>query len=354
MPNHRNKMTRNEWERKYSDINRTCLKALENAKSLPELENLKIKYLGRKGELTLILKTLKDFSLEDKKELGVKANALKNKASDLIDSQKSRLETTELNKILIKEKTDITLPGYPFMQGKLHPLTIAVKEMNGIFKTLGFMCADGDLIEDEKTNFDDLNTPSYHPARAMQDTFYLNTPKTYLLRTHTSNVQIKYMRKHRPPIRIISPGRVFRRDAADTSHSPVFHQIEGLYVDENVSMADLKWTLTFFMQKLFGKGAKIRFRPSYFPFVEPGVEVDVKCVFCRSGKPCSVCKKLGWIEMLGAGMVHPNVFEAVNIDPEKYSGYAFGIGIERLAMLMYGISDIRTFYENDVRILRQF
>ena len=347
-------MTRNEWEKKHLEISKTYLKAFKNAASLSELENLKVKCLGRKGDLTALLKNLKDFSIEDKKVLGVKGNELKKELSEVLSFQKNKLETYLLTDELKKEKIDITLPSYPFTKGKLHPLTIALRTMTDIFINLGFTAVNGPHVEDEKTNFDDLNTPDYHPARAMQDTFYLNTEKKYLLRTHTSNVQIRYMRKNKPPIRIISPGTVFRRDAVDASHSPVFNQIEGLYVDKNVSMADLRQTLTAFMRTLFGEGASIRFRPSYFPFVEPGVEVDVKCVFCRHGKPCSVCKSTGWIEMLGTGMVHPNVFEAVGIDPEIYSGYAWGMGVERLAMLMYGISDIRTFYENDVKILRQF
>jgi phenylalanyl-tRNA synthetase alpha chain len=347
-------MTRNEWEKKYLHIKKTYPQASKKAGSLRELENLKIKCLGRKGELTELLKSLKDFPLEDKKVLGIKGNCLKKELLDLLKQCRQYLEITEFNKHLEKEKTDITAAGYPFDYGCLHPLTIATDEMVSIFESLGFNCAEGNLIEDEKTNFDDLNTPPHHPARALGDTFYLNTPANYLLRTHTSNVQIRYMRKNKPPIRIISPGKVFRRDAIDASHLPVFNQIEGLYVDKNVSMADLKWTLATFMKRLFGSGAKIRFRPSYFPFVEPGAEVDVKCLFCQSEKSCSICKKLGWIEMLGAGMVHPNVFKAVDIDPEKYSGYAWGIGVERLAMLMYGISDIRVFYENDVRVLKHF
>lgn len=344
-------MTRREWEEKYLCILKTYPEELRKAENLSQLENSKIKCLGRKGELTVLLKNLKDFSLEDKKILGPKGNSLKNELLTAIEKYKKKLEE---KKPTPHKELDITLPAYPFARGCLHPLTIATNEMIRILNSLGFIGIDGDWIEDEKTNFDDLNTPPHHPARAMQDTFYLDTPQKYLLRTHTSNVQIRYMRKHKPPLRIISPGRVFRRDAIDASHSPVFHQIEGLYVAENVSMADLKQTLTLFMKKLFGIGAEIRFRPSYFPFVEPGVEVDVKCLFCQKGRPCSVCKKLGWLEMLGAGMVHANVFEAVGIDPEKYSGYAWGMGIERFAMIMYGIDDIRVFYENDIRISKQF
>ncbi|MCX5783522.1 MAG: phenylalanine--tRNA ligase subunit alpha [Elusimicrobia bacterium] len=252
---------------------------------------------------------------------------------------------------LSKVSADLTLPAYPLPKGHLHPLTLAQRKMADIFAKLGFSWADGPLIESEEYNFSKLNIPEHHPSRDIHDTFYLKDRR--ILRTHTSNVQIRYMESAKPPLRIISPGRVFRKDAVDASHSPVFSQIEGLYVDREVSMADLMSTLSAFMKELFGENAQIRFRPSYFPFVEPGAEVDVKCIFCH-GNGCSVCKQSGWVEMLGSGIVHPKVLQGVGIDPEVWSGFAFGIGIERLAMFMLGINDIRAFYENDLRLLRQF
>ncbi|HOX22511.1 MAG TPA: phenylalanine--tRNA ligase subunit alpha [Elusimicrobiales bacterium] len=350
-------MTPSDWKGECSRIREHFLSTAGQAASAAELEALKVKCLGRKGELTELLKALKDFSLEDKKALGPAGNALKEELSSLFDSRAAKLQQEELNASLLSEKEDVTLPPYPFPSGRLHPLNLAMRRMTGLLMRLGFAWADGPFVETERYNFDALNIPQNHPARDMQDTFYLNGPckdKRLLLRTHTSSVQIRHMEGHQPPLRIISPGRVFRNDALDASHSPVFHQIEGFYVDKNVSMADLKGTLTSFMRGLFGPQAKIRFRPSYFPFVEPGVEVDATCRFCSGKERCPVCKSTGWLEMGGAGMIHPNVLKAVNIDPEKWSGFAFGMGVERLAMLDFGVSDIRAFYENDVRVLRQF
>ncbi|NLO92067.1 MAG: phenylalanine--tRNA ligase subunit alpha [Elusimicrobia bacterium] len=349
-------MTPKDWQGKCSLVREHFLSEAAKAASAEALEAVKVACLGRKGELTELLKSLKDFSLEDKKTLGPLGNALKQELSALFDAREAALKASELEAGLMADASDVTLPPYPFQRGRLHPLTLATRRIAGILERLGFAWADGPHVETERYNFDALNIPQNHPARAMQDTFYLNGPcrDKRLLRTHTSSVQIRYMEGRKPPLRIISPGRVFRKDALDASHSPVFHQVEGLYVDKNVSMADLKSTLTSLMRGLFGPKARIRFRPSFFPFVEPGVEVDATCSFCSGGARCPVCKGTGWLEMGGAGMVHPNVLKAVDIDPEQWSGFAFGMGIERLAMLDYGVNDIRAFYENDVRVLRQF
>lgn len=321
------------------------------------LQDLQVAAIGRNGELTALLKNLKDLSLEEKKIFGPLSNELKLKLTALFEDKQQQLEAAAINAELAKTDVDLTLPAYPFNQGRRHPLVIAQKRMTDILSRLGFVWTEGPFIEDEYHNFDALNIPAHHPARDMQDTFFIaNTLKQdFVLRTHTSGVQVRTMKKQKPPIRIMAPGRVFRKDAMDATHSPVFNQIEGLYVDKNVSLADLKRDLTVFMRGLFGPKAEVRFRPSFFPFVEPGVEVDVKCVFCEGKDPsCSVCKGSGWKEMLGAGIVHPNVLTNCGIDPEVYSGYAFGMGVERLAMFSLNIKDIRAFYENDVRILEQF
>lgn len=317
------------------------------------LEELRVAALGRKGALTELLKALKDFSIEDRKQAGPLGNALKQNLSALFDEKTDFFAVKEINDALNKTDIDLTLPAYPVACGHRHPLSVAQDRMTTILSHLGFEWAEGPWVEDEKHNFDLLNVPLHHPARDAQDTFFVDTKAPLVLRSHTSNVQSRYMEKHKPPLRIMAPGRVFRNDSLDATHSPVFHQIEGLYVDKNVSLADLKSDLTAFMKGLFGNKAEIRFRPSFFPFTEPSVEVDVKCVFCQ-GKGCNVCKGNGWIEMLGAGIVHPNVLKNCGIDPEEFSGYAFGMGVERLAMMMLNIKDIRAFYENDVRLLKQF
>ena len=317
------------------------------------LETLRVAALGRKGALTELLKALKDFSVEERKEAGPVANALKQHLSALLDEKAALFAVKEINDELNKTEIDLTLPAYPVACGHRHPLSVAQDRMTRILAALGFEWAEGPWVEDEKHNFDLLSVPLHHPARDAQDTFFVDTKAPLVLRSHTSNVQSRYMEKHKPPLRIMAPGRVFRNDSLDATHSPVFHQIEGLYVDKNVSLADLKSDLTSFMKGLLGNKAEIRFRPSFFPFTEPSVEVDVKCVFCQ-GKGCNVCKGGGWIEMLGAGIVHPNVLKNCGIDPEAFSGYAFGMGVERLAMMMLNIKDIRAFYENDVRLLKQF
>ena len=348
-------MTIQEFQSVCSQLEQEYTAKIAAAADLNAVEELRVAALGRKGALTELLKSLKDFSIEDKKTAGPLGNALKAALAAALEEKTTALAAAQLNEELSRVQLDLTLPARPLACGKRHPLSIAQKRMTDILSKLGFTWAEGPWVEDEKHNFDMLNIPLHHPARDAQDTFFVQTgsPLSMVLRTHTSNVQSRFMEKHQPPLRIMAPGRVFRNDSLDATHSPVFHQIEGLYVDKNVSMADLKRDLTAFMKGLLGDKTEIRFRPSFFPFTEPSAEVDVKCVFC-SGKGCNVCKGTGWIEMLGSGVVHPNVLKNCGIDPEKYSGYAFGMGVERLAMMMMNISDIRTFYENDLRVLSQF
>ncbi len=348
-------MTLQEFKELCAQIEREYTDKIASASALEAVEELRVAALGRKGALTELLKNLKDFSIEDKKAAGPLGNALKATLARALEEKTAALAAQELNEQLNRVDLDLTLPARPVPCGKQHPLSIAQKRMTDILSKLGFTWAEGPWVEDEKHNFDMLNIPKHHPARDAQDTFFAQTgsPLSMVLRTHTSNVQSRFMEKHQPPLRIMAPGRVFRNDSLDATHSPVFHQIEGLYVDKNVSMADLKRDLSAFMKGLLGDKTEIRFRPSFFPFTEPSAEVDVKCVFC-AGKGCHICKGSGWIEMLGSGVVHPNVLKNCGIDPEKYSGYAFGMGVERLAMMMMNINDIRAFYENDLRLLNQF
>lgn len=348
-------MTLQEFQNACSEIEREYTDKISSAADLASVEELRVAALGRKGALTELLKNLKDFSIEEKKTAGPAGNALKAALNDALDKKTAALAAREMNEALNRVELDLTLPARPLAAGRRHPLSVAQKRMTDILSKLGFTWAEGPWVEDEKHNFDMLNIPKHHPARDAQDTFFAQTgsPLSMVLRTHTSNVQSRFMERHKPPIRIMAPGRVFRNDSLDATHSPVFHQIEGLYVDKNVSMADLKRDLSAFMKGLLGDKTEIRFRPSFFPFTEPSAEVDVKCVFC-GGKGCNICKGTGWIEMLGSGVVHPNVLKNCGIDPEVYSGYAFGMGVERLAMMMMNINDIRTFYENDLRILNQF
>lgn len=349
-------MTINEWKSTCENLQKDITENLSKITALDALDALKVSALGRKGALTELLKALKDFSIEDKKVLGPLGNELKRALEAAFAAKEAALTTEEINKTLALTDIDLTLPARELPKGHKHPLSVALERMTIVLSKMGFVWAEGPQVEEEKYNFDALNIPVHHPARDVQDTLFVkNAAKPgIVLRTHTSNVQIRYMEKNKPPIRIMSPGRVFRKDEIDATHSPVFHQLEGLYVDKNVSLVDLKSDLDAFMKGLFGSKAEVRFRPSFFPFVEPGVEVDVKCVFCDGKSPCPFCKGTGWKEMLGAGIVHPNVLRNVGIDPEEYSGYAFGMGVERLAMLMLNIKDIRHFYENDLRILRQF
>ena len=322
-----------------------------HAESLEELENLRLEYLGRKGALTKILHSLGQVPASQRPAIGKRANELKEEISRLIKARQTQLAGEQFDREIAAHSMDVTLPGIQPWSGSIHPLNQTQKQINEIFFSMGFSLAEGPEVEDEFHNFEALNTPADHPARDVQDTFYLEGD--LLLRAHTSPVQVRHMQAHQPPVRIISPGRVFRRDTPDASHSPVFHQVEGLYVDQHVTFGDLKYTLEQFALQLFGPGGKLRFRPSFFPFTEPSAEVDSQCVFCR-GKGCGVCKGTGWLELLGCGMVNPNVYKAVGYDPERWTGFAFGMGIDRICMLVHGINDIRLFLESDVNFLSQF
>ena len=321
------------------------------ADNLEALDQVRVAYLGKKGELTSLLKTLGSLPAEERKSAGQDINRAKQDVQKGIEARKAELETAKLNARLQSEKVDVTLPGRGQDHGGLHPVTRTMERIDSLFTRLGFTVAQGPEIEDDFHNFEALNIPSYHPARAMHDTFYFN--ESTLLRTHTSPVQIRHMENHEPPLRIIAPGRVYRCDS-DLTHTPMFHQVEGLLVDENVSFADLMGTLADFLRQFFeDDNLQTRFRPSYFPFTEPSSEVDIQCVMCE-GEGCRVCSHTGWLEVLGCGIVHPKVFESAGVDTEKYTGYAFGMGVERLAMLRYGVNDLRLFFENDVKFLQQF
>jgi phenylalanyl-tRNA synthetase alpha chain len=314
-----------------------------------EVEELRLKYISKKGSISQLFEDFKNISPEQKKEVGQAINTLKNFALEKINTLKESFESA----VSSDSGLDLTRPGDSVKLGTRHPLSLVKNEIIGIFGRLGFTVAEGPEIEDDWHVFSALNFPPEHPARDMQDTFFIEKTPDVLLRTHTSSVQIRVMERTQPPIRMIFPGRVFRNEAISARSHCIFHQIEGLYVDENVSFADLKQTLLQFAKELFGEGTQIRLRPSYFPFTEPSAEMDVSCSIC-GGKGCNVCKYSGWLEILGCGMVDPNVLEACNIDSKKYTGFAFGMGIERITMLRYGIKDIRHFFENDVRFLRQF
>jgi phenylalanyl-tRNA synthetase alpha chain len=324
--------------------------AIGGAASSSELEAVRVKYLGRSGALTQILKSLGTLPAEERPQVGAAANETKRTLEALLDVRLAEMLESERRRHRERTRPDLTLPGRRPPRGALHPLTRVRDEIVAVFMGLGFSVAEGPQIETDFYNFEALNIPRDHPARDMQDTFYLS--QETLLRTHTSPVQIRTMRAQAPPVRIIVPGVVYRRDA-DITHSPMFHQVEGLAVDVNVTMADLKGTLELFARELFGARSKIRFRPSFFPFTEPSAEVDVVCFLC-GGVGCRVCKQSGWLEILGSGMVHPNVLRNVGYDPEAVTGWAFGMGIERIAMLKYGVDDIRLFFENDLRFLEQF
>ena len=323
---------------------------INTSTSLESLDALRISLLGKKGQLTEILKGLKNLSKEERPKIGQLANTIKEKLTRSIESQKQKLKKAQLDQELEAIDVDTSLPGIKTGLGRLHPITQVMRKIIAIFNQLGFTLKQGPEIEDDYHNFEALNIPAHHPSRDMHDTFYLNSGQ--VLRTHTSPVQIRTMLQQKPPIKLLAPGKVFRCDS-DTSHSPIFHQIEGLYVAKGVNFAQLRGCLTFFLHHLFGQHKPIRFRPSYFPFTEPSVEVDVECVACK-GKGCRLCKHTGWLEILGAGMVNHKVLDNVEYDPEKVSGFAFGMGVERVAMILYQISDIRLFFENDLRFLRQF
>ncbi|MEO0091536.1 MAG: phenylalanine--tRNA ligase subunit alpha [candidate division WOR-3 bacterium] len=331
-------------------IKQSAEQALQDVKSLADLEQIRIKYLGRKGIITLFLRELGQLPIEERRIKGELANRIKQELTQLIDDKKTELQIQEEIK-KSQKRIDLTLPGKKTFLGYKHPITKVLEEIIQIFVGMGFEEKLGPEVETEWYNYTALNFPEEHPARDQIACFYLI--ENYLLRSHTSPVQIRVMEKATPPIRIIAPGRVFRPDDFDASHSPVFHQVEGLFVDENVSIAELKGTLEKFCQKMFGSDIKVRFTPSYFPFTEPSAEVAISCVIC-DGQGCKTCKNTGWLEILGAGMVHPAVFSAVGYDPLKYTGYAFGMGVERIAMIKYRIDDLRLFYENDIRFISQF
>ncbi|MCX6325583.1 MAG: phenylalanine--tRNA ligase subunit alpha [Bacteroidia bacterium] len=327
-----------------------------SVKSQEELESFRLKYLSKKGIIPDLFEDFRNVAVAEKKEVGQKLNLLKQSAFEKYNSLKSELATTEAT----SEDADLTRPSLPFSTGSRHPISIVRNEIINIFTRIGFTVSEGPEIEDDDHVFTKLNFAPEHPARDMQDTFYISrissedsNPEDILLRTQTSSVQVRVMQNQKPPIRTISPGRVFRNEAISARAHCIFHQVEGLYIDENVSFADLKQTLLFFAREMFGKETEIRLRPSYFPFTEPSAEMDVSCKIC-GGKGCNVCKYTGWLEILGCGMVHPNVLETCNIDSRKYTGFAFGMGIERLTMLKYQVNDLRLYFENDMRFLDQF
>jgi phenylalanyl-tRNA synthetase alpha chain len=326
-------------------------RAVDEAASLDELESLRVHYLGRKGELTVLLKQVGQLAAEERKSAGQAVNAAKEAVQERLEARRQALAEAEMRQRLEAERLDVTLPGRSAETGNRHPVTRVLERIEDLFAGMGFEVATGPEIEDAYHNFEALNIPEDHPARMMHDTFYFDAER--LLRTHTSPVQVRSMAEREPPLRVIAPGRVFRCDS-DVTHTPMFHQVEGFLVDRGVSFAHLKGLLQEFLQALFEDEAlPVRFRPSYFPFTEPSAEVDIGCVNC-GGEGCRVCKHTGWLEVLGAGLIHPEVFRHAGIDGDRYSGLAFGLGVERLAMLRYGVDDLRVFYDNDVRFLKQF
>ena len=334
-------------------IRQEALGALESVKDAGELDALRVRFLGKKGELTGVLKTMGKLSAEERPVMGQAANNVRAAIEEKIESVRAELKEKAMEARLEAEAIDVTIPGTPVQLGHRHPMNKALDEAKDIFISMGFKILDGPEVELADYNFTKLNIAENHPSRDRSDTFYVTDDEEVLLRTQTSPVQIRTMESHEPPVRIVAPGRVFRRDTPDATHGMNFHQIEGLYIDRNVSMADLKSVLRTFATEMYGPKVKIRLRPHFFPFTEPSVEYDFSCIMC-GGKGCPVCKNSGWIEIAGAGMVDPNVLKNVGYDPEIWSGYAFGLGIERLAMLRYRIPDLRYLYENDVRFLEQF
>lgn len=334
-----------------SSLEKMVEEAISGAPGLKALEEIRIRFLGKKGELTQQLRNLGSLPPEIRRQEGQKLNLVKERAESLLARRSEEFRNKEIEARLKEERLDVTLPGVRFAAGKLHPITRITREIKDIFIGMGFEVAEGPEVEVEYYNFEALNIPPDHPSREMWDSFYLGDG--LLLRSHTSPVQVRVMEKRLPPLRVIVPGRCYRRDAVDASHSWMFHQVEGFMVDRKVTFADLKGVLSTFAECMFGEGRKTSFNPSYFPFTEPSAEMAIDCFVC-SGKGCSVCKQSGWIEILGAGMIHPAVLQAVGYDPEEFSGFAFGMGIERIAMKKHGINDIRLFFENDVRFLKQF
>lgn len=335
-----------------SKIQKEALENVENSKDLKELNDIRVKYLGKKGELTLLLRQMGSLSAEERPVMGAAVNTAKQEVEEKIQEKEEALRKLEMAEKLEKEEIDITLPSQKITRGSKHPLNRVIEEVEDLFVSMGYDVVSGPELETDEYCFERLNLPKGHPARDMQDSFYITAD--YLLRTQTSSVQARTMmaNEEKSPIRVIVPGKTFRRED-DATHSHQFNQVEGLVVDKNISLADLKGTLEVFMKKMLGQNTELRFRPSYFPFTEPSYEVDVTCFKC-AGKGCNLCKQTGWIELLGSGIVHPNVLKMNGYDPEKYSGFAFGTGLDRLAMFKYGITDIRLLYANDVRFLNQF
>ena len=338
---------------KLEQIKKEALDAVKNVSLEAELDALRVKYLGKKGEITAILKQMGSLSAEERPVIGQLANGVRENIEKAISEKVKVIAEKALEARLESEKIDVTIPGTPVSVGHKHPMSIVLDEAKDIFVGMGFSIAEGPEVELTKYDFDMMNIPEGHTVREWQDTFYITEDERVHLRCQTSPVQARVMESQKPPIRIISPGRVYRKDEVDATHSPMFHQIEGLVVDKGITMADLKGTLNAFFEKLYGEGTKTRFRPHHFPFTEPSCEVDVQCFMC-GGTGCRTCKGEGWIELLGAGMVHPNVLAVCGIDPDVYSGFAFGMGLERLTMLRFGIDDMRLIFENDVRFLNQF
>jgi len=332
-------------------IRKEALEKIGSTDTLDKLNDIRVAYLGKKGELTAVLKGMRDVAAEEKPKIGQMVNDTRTVIEERLDDAKARLEKAIRAKKMEQEKIDVTLPGKRTEIGHPHPNTVALNEVERVFIGMGYEVVEGPEIEWDEYNFTKLNIPPNHPAKDEQDTFYIN--KDIVLRTQTSPVQARVMEKGKLPIRMISPGRVFRSDEVDATHSPSFHQVEGLVVDENITFADLKGTLAEFAKRLFGENTKVKFRPHHFPFTEPSAEMDVSCFKC-GGKGCRFCKGSGWIEILGCGMVHPHVFEMCGIDKEKYHGFAFGVGLERIALLKYEIDDMRLLYDNDIRFLKQF
>ncbi len=328
----------------------TAKQAISQAENESALQDIRVAIIGRKGELTALMKGMGGLSHEERPVIGAIVNRIKSEFEELVESRRAVLQEVGMAVRLSTESIDVTLPGRRSTRGSKHPITLVMEEISAIFASLGFGIAEGPEIEKDFYNFEALNMPKDHPARDMQDTFYINDD--VVLRTHTSPVQIRTMLNHEPPVRVIAPGTVYRCDS-DITHSPMFHQVEGFLVDKHVTFGDLKGILTEFITRYFGADIGVRFRPSFFPFTEPSAEVDMQCVMCK-GAGCRVCKNSGWLEILGSGMIDPEVFKSVGYDPEKYSGFAFGMGVERIAMLKYGVNDLRLFFENDLRFLKQF
>ena len=334
-------------------IRREALAAMDEAADSQALEALRVKYLGKKGELTAVLKQMGKLSPEERPVMGQVANAVRADIEEKLEAVKAKLAAKALEAKLQAEAVDVTIPGVPVAHGHKHPMSIVLDECKDIFVEMGFEVVEGPEVELESYNFTKLNAEPGHPSRDWSDTFYITEDSSVLLRTQTSPMQVRVMENRKPPIRIVAPGRVYRKDEVDATHSPMFHQMEGLVVDEGITMSDLKGCLEQMVKKLYGADSVVRFRPHHFPFTEPSCEMDVQCFECH-GAGCRTCKGEGWIELLGAGMVHPKVLEYCNIDPEKYSGFAFGVGVERMTMRRFQISDLRLLFENDIRFLSQF